>query len=101
MTLAANRKISILIIGTFLIGIIAGLFFSRVREESKKSDILTFTTQSINGNEVTIPTEQIPCPREEEIRSGQQVIMDNPLVERAHELFSFKQGIVSENYTLR
>lgn len=101
MTLTSERKISILIIWTFLVGIIIWLFFARMSEMKKSKEILTFSTQSIGGEEKEIPMQQIPCPRSEQLHNGDVVTFGNPLVEKGNEIFSLQQGIISENYLLR
>lgn len=98
MTLAPERKVSILLIWTFLIGLVVGLLFATVREQNKQNQRLMFTTQSVWGEDVVVVTQEIPCPWEEDIRGGVTIEMSNPLVDRANELFSLQQGMISENY---
>ncbi len=106
MALAENRKLSILIGWFFLVGLISGIFFSRLSEEKKQKDIwsLSFSTQSVGWDSSEVVDSlvyEVPCPWSEEILQWGRVIVWNPLVEQALPLLSMQQWIVSENYILQ
>lgn len=91
---------SILIWWFFLVGLITGLFFSRLAKENRSWEgSISFSTQSVWNNEWTVlQTYTIVCPWAEEILWWNTVYMWNPLVDTASELLSIQQWLVSQNY---
>ena len=101
MTLIAEKKVSILMIGTFSIGLILGLFFAQMHYQKKSDAWLGFEAQSVDAEAAETTKKRIACPRGDVLGAGQTVTVNNPLVDKAHEIFSLQQWFISENYMLR
>jgi len=99
MALTENRKISILIGGFFLIGLIAWVFFSRLSNDKKQETQLSFTTQSVGESDST-QTYDVVCPWSEEILLWNRVVLWNPLIDKSVPILSIQQWLISQNYDL-